>query len=236
MRKKKITIIICNYNNEKYIKKCLYSVINQKKNKIPYNIIFIDDNSKDNSFYIAKKILKKFKNSIIVKNNLNLGLTKSCNKAIKACKTEYFIRVDSDDYISNYFIHFFEKFTKNNKYELITSNRIDFKKDKSIRKKILKKNFDIFKLVSCGVALKTNKVKKVGMYKNLLWEEYDLYIRYLKNDKFNIKIIDKYLYYYRKHEKSMSYKKNWLKKAWKQLINKYGNNILIKYGTLPKNL
>ncbi len=236
MKKKIITIIICNYNNEKYIKNFLYSVINQKKNKIPYNVIFIDDNSKDNSLYIAKKILKKFRNSTIVKNNLNLGLTKSCNKAIKLCKTNYFIRVDSDDYISNYFIHFFEKFAKNNKYELITSNRIDFKKDKSIRKKILKKNFDIFKLVSCGVALKTNKVKKIGMYKNLLWEEYDLYVRYLNPEKRNIKIIEKNLYYYRRHQKSMSYKKKWIKKAWHQIISKYGRKKLLRFGQIPIKL
>ena len=236
MRKKKITIIICNYNNKKYIKKCLYSVINQKKNKVPYNIIFIDDNSIDNSFYLAKEILKKFKNSTIVKNNLNLGLTKSCNKAIKACKTEYFIRVDSDDYISKDFIYNFEKIIFKKKYDLISCKRIEFKNNKKKKININKKKIDLFKFVSCGVALKTNKIKKIGMYKNILWEEYDLYIRYLKNDKFNIKIIDKYLYYYRKHEKSMSYKKNWLKKAWKQLIIKYGNNKLVKYGTLPKSL
>ena len=234
--KSKITIIISCYNHQLFLKKCLTSILNQKKNKLPKNIIFIDDKSTDNSLKIASKFLNKFKNVKIIKNRKNLGLTKSCNKAIKACKTEYFIRVDSDDYISKDFINSFEKIIFKKKYDLISCKRIEFNNNNKKKISIDKKKIDLFKFVSCGVALKTNKVKRIGMYKNILWEEYDLYIRYLKNDKFSIRIIDKYLYYYRKHKKSMSYKKNWLKKAWEQLINKYGNNKLVKYGKLPKNL
>ena len=167
--------------------------------------------------------------------SLNVRVLKSF-EAIKLCKTNYFIRLDSDDYISKYFIYFFEKFIKNNKYELITSNRIDFKKNKSVKIKISEKKFDIFKLVSCGVALKTNKVKKIGMYKNLLWEEYDLYARYLNPKKLNVKIIKKNLYYYRRHSKSMSYKKKWVKKAWLQIISKYGRKKLSRFGQIPKKL
>ena len=234
--KKKITIIICNFNNEKFIKKCLFSVINQKKNKNSYNIIFVDDKSVDKSLLIAKKILKKFENSLIIENKSNLGLIKSCNKAIKNCRTDYFIRVDSDDYISKYLIFYFEKTLKEKKYDLISCKRVNFKNKKMKKINISEKNIDLFKLVSCGVALKTKKVKDIGMYKNMLWEEYDLYLRYLKKNQKNIKIINRYLYYYRKHNKSMSSKKNWIKKAWKQLIRKYSKKKLLYFGKLPINL
>ena len=167
------------YNNYK----CLKSILEQNKNFFSYNIIFIDDGSTDNSLAIAKVKLKNNRNSKIIINKKNIGLSKSCNKAIKACTTKYFIRVDSDDYVSKNFIHFFEKKIKNNK---------DF----------------------------------------IFWEEYDLYIRYLKNNLDEIVKINQYLYFYRRHKASMSYKKNWIKKAWNQLEQKYGQKKLLLYRTV----
>ncbi len=229
MKKKVFTIIISCFNSSKYLEKCLKSILEQNKNFFSYNIIFIDDGSTDNSLAIAKVKLKNNRNSKIIINKKNIGLSKSCNKAIKACTTKYFIRVDSDDYVSKNFIHFFEKKIKNNK-DFIFCNRIEF--NKKIRKKINNKNKDLFKMISCGVALKTNKVKKLGGYKNILWEEYDLYIRYLKNNLDDIVNINQYLYFYRRHKASMSYKKNWIKKAWNQLEQKYGQKKLLLYRTV----
>ena len=180
MRKKVFTIIICCYNNKKYIKQCLLSVINQKKNLLNYDIIFVDDKSTDGSLESAKKILCDLKNIVIIENKKNIGLSKSCNKALKACKTKYFIRVDSDDFIKDKTIHFFEKTIKKN-LDFIYCNRIEFNKKQN--KKINIKNNNLFQMISCGVALKTNLVNKIGGYKDILWEEYDLYIRYLKNNK-----------------------------------------------------
>ena len=52
-------------------------------------------------------ILNEFKTNIkIIKNKKNIGVAASVNKAIKASKGEYFVRVDSDDYISSYFLMF----------------------------------------------------------------------------------------------------------------------------------
>ena len=48
----KATVLVANYNNAKYIKRCLGSLLNQTYKKI--EIIFIDDNSSDNSVNIAK--------------------------------------------------------------------------------------------------------------------------------------------------------------------------------------
>ncbi len=156
MRKKIFTIIICCYNNNKYLKECLLSVINQKKNLFPYDIIFVDDKSTDNSLKTAKKLLKNFQNKRIIKNNKNIGLSKSCNKAISLCKTKYFIRVDSDDFIDENKIYFFEKNSQKN-IDFIYCDRIEFNKKK---KKINIKNHNLFNMISCGVALKTKAIKK----------------------------------------------------------------------------
>ena len=72
------------------------------------------------------------------------------------------------------------------------------------------------------------------MYKKVLWEEFDLYIRYIQRYNAKVKIISKYIYFYRKHKKSMSFKKNWIKKAWQQLIKKYNRDLILKFGKIPK--
>ena len=174
---------------------------------------------------MAEKILPK-ESSLFIKNSKNIGLVKSCNKAIKKTRTKYFIRVDSDDFVSNKFLKYFEKEIHKN-FDLIFCDRVEFNKSK---KKIIKnKEMNIFKMISCGVALKTKKVLKIGGYKNFKWEEYDLYLRYLNNSP-KIKNITRNLYYYRKHMKSMSSNNLWQKKAWKELEKKYSFNYLSKFG------
>ena len=120
MEKKKITIIICSYNNSLYLKRCLNSVFNQSVSFDKFNVILIDDNSNDTSLEIANSF-KNNKNLKILKNNKNLGLVKSCNKAIRHTKTDFFIRVDSDDYVSKNFIKVFLKYIEKG-YDFIFTN------------------------------------------------------------------------------------------------------------------
>ena len=214
MFKKKITIIICSYNNSSYLKRCLESVFNQSLSHNYYNVILVDDKSKDNSLEITKKYSNK-KNFKIIKNYKNIGLVKSCNKAIKSAKTKFIVRVDSDDYISKKFIATFLKHI-NNKYDFIFSNYKILKKNKTINIKI--NNFK--DLISCSVAMNKNILIKIGGYKNFLWEEYDLYLRYFKKTK-KIFRIKEHLYFYRFHQNNMTKLSSWKKKAWEQLYKKH---------------
>ena len=70
--KKKVSVIVVNYNNEKYLYRCLNSLYNQTNKN--FEIIFVDDSSTDNSIQIAKDFLnknniKKFKLLINKKKN-----------------------------------------------------------------------------------------------------------------------------------------------------------------------
>ena len=212
MIKKKITIIICCFNYSKFLTKCLNSVFNQSISKRFYDVILIDDKSSDNSLYIAKNY-KKYKNYKIIKNKINLGLVKSCNKAIKKANSEFIIRVDSDDYISKNFVKFFLREIKN-KYDFIFSDYSILQNRKI--KKISILNFKFKNLISCSVAFKKRKFNQIGGYKNFMWEEYDLYFRYLNKTK-TIKRIKKNIYFYRHHQHNMTGITNWKIKAWKEL-------------------
>lgn len=97
----KISVIIPVYNAEKYLKKCIESVINQTYKN--WEIIAIDDESKDESYKILQEYAKKDARIIVeTKANEGPGLTR--NKALDKATGDYIVFLDSDDYIEkNYF-------------------------------------------------------------------------------------------------------------------------------------
>lgn len=229
--KKKLSIIITNFNNCQYISKCIESISNQKKYFSKINLIIVDDCSEDNSLNIIKKFLK-FKNVRLIKNKKNLGLVKSCNKAIKICNSNYILRVDSDDYVEKDFLKlFFYEINKN--YDFIFSKFKIKKGNKIISLKNKKINF--YNLISCSVAMKTKNLKNIKGYRSFMWEELDLYLRYL-NLKSKIKLIDKSIYVYRKHNKNMTKNVKWKNKAWNELFKKHGKIKIYKFNELIKKL
>ena len=92
----KISVIVPVYNVEKYLDRCLNSIVNQSLTEI--EIILVDDGSSDNSPYICDKYEKEYDNiSVIHKENQGLGMAR--NSGLELAKGEYVTFIDSDDYI-----------------------------------------------------------------------------------------------------------------------------------------
>lgn len=77
----KLSVIIPIYNSEKFLDRCINSIINQTLKSI--EIICIDDCSTDNSFNILTELKNKNDQLIIVKNKERLGAGESRNIGIK---------------------------------------------------------------------------------------------------------------------------------------------------------
>lgn len=91
-----ITVIVPIYNVEKYLKKCIYSILNQTYDKL--EIILVDDGSPDKCGKICDE-LKKSDDRIKVIHKKNGGLSSARNAGIDIAKGEYIGFVDSDDTI-----------------------------------------------------------------------------------------------------------------------------------------
>lgn len=100
----KYSVIIPNYNKEKYVKECLDSIFNQTLSKDMYEVIVIDDGSTDNSL----DIIKNYDVKLLRTNRKRAGGAR--NVGIDAAQGEYIIFVDSDDYL--YSNEVFEKLDK----------------------------------------------------------------------------------------------------------------------------
>ena len=90
-----VSIIIPAYNSEKFIKRCLDSVINQIYKNL--EIIVIDDASKDNTKQIIKEYAEKDNRIRPFYSSENKGVSFSRNIGLKASTGEYIMFVDSDD-------------------------------------------------------------------------------------------------------------------------------------------
>lgn len=99
----KLSIIVPVYNVEKYLQKCLESLIKQTLKDI--EIICVNDGSMDNSLAILKEFASKDSRIKII-DNQHQGVAKTRNTGIEQTTGEYIGFVDSDDYID---IDFFEK-------------------------------------------------------------------------------------------------------------------------------
>ena len=93
----KVSVIVPIYNVEKYLPKCLDSLINQTLDDI--EIILVNDGSTDNSGNIAKEYKAKYNDKFIYLEKENGGLSDARNFGIPYAKGEYIAFLDSDDYI-----------------------------------------------------------------------------------------------------------------------------------------
>lgn len=94
----KYSFIVPVYNTEKFLKKCLDSLVNQTYKD--FEIIVVNDGSTDKSSNIISKYQKKYKNVIVIDKE-NEGLSMARNRGVQKSSGKYIIFVDSDDYVSN---------------------------------------------------------------------------------------------------------------------------------------
>lgn len=96
-----ISVIVPVYNSEKYIHKCIDSILNQSYKNI--EVLLINDGSVDNSLEILKEYAKTY-NFIKIFSHQNRGVGFTRNFGIQEAQGEYIIFVDSDDYIDQDYI------------------------------------------------------------------------------------------------------------------------------------
>lgn len=112
----KVSIIIPVYNGEKYINRCLDSVLNQTYTNI--EIILVNDGSDDNSYKLIKDYCMK-DNRIKLINKANTGASDSRNRALEIASGEYIMFLDCDDWIDLNVIEDTVKISKNNSSDIV---------------------------------------------------------------------------------------------------------------------
>lgn len=141
----KISIIIPVYNSEKYIEKCLDSVFDQTYQN--FEVIIINDGSKDNSDSIIREYKKKYNNKITYINQENIGVAKTRNKAIKMATGDYIAFIDNDDFIDKDYLQVLVENSNNGFYDIVFCGYRRPNENGKIVKKLLVNNQEWTKLL-----------------------------------------------------------------------------------------
>lgn len=212
-----VSVIVPVFNQEKYIGRCLRSLLAQTFPKDDFEIIVINDGSADKTGYA----LDLFKEDVIIINNeINLGLPASLNRGILAAKSQLIVRVDSDDYVSVNFINFLYHFIAQNEYMDAVAcdyNLIDNNGFKISRESCLDNP------IGCGIIFRLNQLIDIGLYDEdfLRHEERELRIRFLK--KYKIHRLELPLYRYRRHDRNITNDKDVMEQHMYNLLAKHGS-------------
>ena len=166
------SIIIPVYNADKYIEKCIESIISQDRNK--FEIIVVDDGSTDNTGIICDKYSNKYSN-IKVFHTENKGVSRERNLGLSEAIGDYILFVDADDWVTSDYIDVISK-------EIEGVDLLFFSNNRVIDEKIIKQSY--------GDAYAENRAETEELILNIKKQKYE-YFGFTWNKCFSRNIISK---------------------------------------------
>lgn len=203
----KVSIIVPVYNTEKYLEKCLNSLVKQSLDDI--EIIIVNDGSTDNSEIIINKFKQDYPNKIVYFKKENGGLSDARNYGLTYANSEYVGFVDSDDYVE---LNMFEKLytsAKEKNADLVECNFIwEYPNKTKIDygfNYLNKKDFFLFgRVMVCNKLFKTSIIKNNNIVfpKSLNYEDIEFFYKLIPYIN-NYYLIDAVFYHYMQRENSI---------------------------------
>lgn len=208
----KVSVIVPVYNVEKYIQKCLESLINQTLKDI--EIIVVNDGSTDNSDNIIREYVKKYNDKIKYYIKKNGGLSDARNYGLKFATGDYIAFLDSDDYVDT---TIYEKMYNKAIKEKCDYVECDFiwkydnkeKRDIGIRYKNKHEMLIRARVVAWNKLIKRNLIEKIKIEfpKGLRYEDVEFFYKLLPHiQKFGV--VEECLIYYVQRDSSIANTQN----------------------------
>lgn len=194
-----ISLIISNFNYEKYLARSIRSALNQSFNSSEYEIIVVDDCSTDGS----KKIIESFSEHIrAIFNDQNIGVSASNNRAVKLALGKFCYFLDADDFINKDALLVSHSFISHNKdtIDAVSSDYYEI----SEKETVIKRRDGMAFPIRCGTLFYTDHLLELGPYDvTQKREDIDFRKRYLKTGRFIYNLPVPY-YRYTQHNESLT--------------------------------
>ncbi|MCF2669467.1 glycosyltransferase family 2 protein [Faecalicatena contorta] len=206
-----VSIIVPVYNVERYICRCIDSILNQTF--VNYELILVEDGSPDNSAYICDEYAKSDERISVIHKE-NGGLSSARNAGIDAAKGEYLFFVDGDDVIHPETLEILYSILKDSNAQISIGNFCRFCDDKEVRFETIKedvvntysgvhvlgklydKNNASRYVSACGKLIQRSLFVDVRFPEGRLFEdEFTTYLLYYKAERVSTMEIVLYYYY-----------------------------------------
>lgn len=248
----KVSVALCTYNGEKYIKEQLDSIFAQT---LPVNeIIVCDDGSTDNTIEIIKDYAHQYPNIIkIFINEINLRSVKNFEKAIGLCTGDVIFLSDQDDkWVPEKVEEYLDYFQKNQNIKVIASNGFCIDENSTVIEKyavwdvpqFLRDKgleFDYFQLITyvsniatgASMAFKREIIPDVFPFPIIKDFHHDEWIAIISSKNKQFELLNKKYFYYRTHESQQVGgvffdKTKEEKRMLTEIFNCFGDNLSFK--------
>lgn len=173
MKNELISIIVPIYNVEKYLNKCIESILMQSYSNL--EIILVNDGSQDKCSNICEEYAKKDSRIIVLHKN-NGGLSDARNKGISIAKGKYIGFVDSDDYIEKDMFEILYKLCEDNNADISIISYKEIENEVIINEnsKYTNKIYEYNNIEAIKELLKDEKIKNYAwnkLYKKELFDD-----------------------------------------------------------------
>jgi len=215
-----VSIIVVVYNVEPYLRECLDSLINQTYHEI--EIICVYDCSKDSSLSILQKYADKDERIKIIERPINDGLSTARNVGMAHARGKYILFLDSDDYCDTDMCRKVLECAETNKADLVIYDFAVFHDGKELKANRKKRSslaslnpsnrasllnigaFAWTKMIRSDLAHSLNLKFPIG----LSYEDMPVHWQLVTRAK-KIELLPERLCFYRQHNSSLSYRRDW---------------------------
>lgn len=201
---KLISVVVTCYNHENYIEQCLRSIFNQTYRNI--ELIVLDDGSTDSSNQIIREVLKDSPFVTIFESHKNIGVVRTRNKGLNLLNGDYFLFVDSDDFLDDRYVEELFDCAINHQADIVYCDLFNFEKNEVYLKA---QEFELHSLLVSNYISNCSLVKK-SILKGIYYDEklsgkkledYDFFLNliinkgakavYQPNTKLNYRVFEK---------------------------------------------
>jgi glycosyltransferase involved in cell wall biosynthesis len=195
-----ISVIVTNFNYDRYLARCLRSLVAQSLSSSNYEIVLVDDASTDNSLEVASTFKEQIK---IFRLTHNQGLASAANEGFRNSQGRLIVRVDADDYVHPEFLKVLVTSNEllGDQYDAFSLDYENVDEDGNVLNIRSSNEFPI----GCAIAFKNEALQALGAYKDGLriFEEKELMKRFIASEM-KLHNISLPLYRYVQHSSSLT--------------------------------
>jgi glycosyltransferase involved in cell wall biosynthesis len=227
-----VTVLVCTHNDEATLPIALTSAIAQTAEPEAYRILVIDDGSTDGTPEVIERFRRRDTDRLdVVRLEENVGLVPACNEGLRLVRTPFYVRLDGDDRLDPELIEALLEVSMLESANLVYTDRYEVHGDGSIKPRRLPGELDVGVLIAAGTLLPSRLAREVGGYREMFWEEFDLYLRLLETGRCRHAHVDRPLYTYTIGEPGrMTSDEEAVEAGWAELREQWPAEVLERYG------
>lgn len=204
-----VSVVMSVYNGERFLREAIESILNQSYND--FEFLIVDDHSEDGSYDILRSYDDR--RIILIRNEGNMGLTRSLNKAIAVSKAKYIARQDADDVSAENRLGIQVAYMEEHGSCDVAGTYAYIIDEKGMQIGVLEHPTDFNSVAHClktdncivhgSVIMRRSAFESASGYDELFVrsQDYELWLRLLKQHR--LENVGKYLYSRRKHSQTI---------------------------------